>query len=226
MTNSFIQDMDDMSELTFNDKLCDPREEEDEDPSTPFAVYPKLSACDWKFPEFTGLRRFAADQKFVVLTVRFTTDTLALFRERIQQTGGHGRYCVPRQITTDVLRGIICIVLEMNVTTNQIVGIGYIINEPGAVRHTYQITGIQPSAARNRFNYRADRRIDRSQMTDTELEFITYLEGYCFFGKTNLKRATGLSLFPIRLIYTLQAKYRVKCHELFAPMFNTRMPHK
>ena len=218
-----------MSELTIDyeaNNVGNDEMENDDDANAPFAVYPQLSACDWKYPEFTGLRRFAADQKFVVLTVRFTDDTLALFREKSSQSGGLGRYCVPRQITTDVLSGIICIVLEMNITTNKIVGIGYIINEPGSARHTYQISGIQPSAARNRHNYRADRRIDRAQMTETELEFMTYLEGYCFFGKTNLKRATGLSLFPIRLIYTLQAKYKVKCHDLFAPMFNDRVPQK
>lgn len=119
---------------------------------------------------------------------------------------------------------IICIVLEMNVSVNQIVGVGYMHNIPRKPNCTYQHRNVQPDAPPNWCNYTADRRIRRDEFTPEELRTITYFEDYCFFGAPHLARSKGLTPFPVRLTFTLRDKYNVRCHELFASMFNARNP--
>jgi hypothetical protein len=82
-------------------------------------------------------------------------------------------------------------VVEMNNTTNQMMGIGLIKNKRQADK-TYLVHDISNSSCNyNRYIYKGDRRLAREELPE---EIIEIFDKILFKGKSHLKRLRGLSV--------------------------------
>ena len=147
------------------------------------------------------------------MTTRFSDSTWQEFAK-----SGARRYSVSTPIAKSVPSDGNCIVIEMNNTENRIMGIGFIKNyiRPQKVH-------IHDNHHYNRYNYRCERRIYRDNMTIEEDEIMCRLESHCFYGKTNLKRPAGITLFPAWFLYAIHIEFGIDVTPLIANMFNTRI---
>ena len=105
-------------------------------------------------------------------------------------------YATPIQIASRITFDSNVFVLEMNNEKNQIMGIGLIRNHPVAGKYV-----VHSVHNYNRFVYIGKWRIDREDMTETEMEIIRLLEAICFRGINHSKRGQGITLLPIKLQY-------------------------
>jgi len=88
-------------------------------------------------------------------------------------------------------------VIEMNNDTNQIMGIGRIINEIRADR-SYRIYGDQNY---NRYTYLGRQRLDRADIMQSRIcaRIIETLERMLFYGARHCKRGQGIHELPARI---------------------------
>ena len=92
------------------------------------------------------------------------------------------------------------LVIEMNNTTNKILGIGFIYNvlpEP----YKYKINS---TYFNDKYAYLCRCRISINNMNPNEIKLIQLLETFCFKGKSNLKRVRGITRFPLKLMTKLK----------------------
>ena len=135
--------------------------------------------------------------KHIILTSRFSTDTLlenAVFRQRNPSAGCV--YCSPTSITHKIPADMVLFVLEMNNTTNKIVGVGMVKNQ--AICNKYKV---YYNISYNRYVYLGRKRISREDMTEEEEEIMKVFDTMCFKGASNMKRGQGLTTFPVELLY-------------------------
>ena len=125
-----------------------------------------------------------------VLLSRFTDETLAENR-RWKQT--YNKACVygSTRAISDDLPMIEYFVIEMNITTNKIVGIGLIENKKAPKTHIYS------NQYFNRYIYIGKHFIPIENVEYKEM--LEELEQLIFYGKGHLKRG-GLTLFPPKLL--------------------------
>jgi len=124
-----------------------------------------------------------------ILTSRFNTSTWkenCEYREKIGHTGS--LYCSPQKITEKIPLNALAYVVEMNNSTNQILGIGLIRNAlyHGKRLNVYEVNNY------NRYNYKGNYRLDREIIQNTYPQIVIILEQILFKGKTHLKRGSGL----------------------------------
>lgn len=93
-------------------------------------------------------------------------------------------------------------VIEADVSTNQVRGIGYIKNRP-QVKSLYKT---DDSKKHNGYIYVGKLHIPRPPVEDILFQL---LDALCFYGKTHLKRYTGIQRFPQKWLNNLRkrAKY-------------------
>ena len=130
---------------------------------------------------------------FYLTTTRFNNTTFRenkKYREKYKFNGCI--YGVPREIPQKIPHMAKIFVLEMNNDTNEIEGIGYMFNKADYGRK-YRI---YRDMNYNRFTYISKHRVDRSQMTETELEYLKVLESIVFKGSKHLKRGQGITSVP------------------------------
>ena len=84
----------------------------------------------------------------------------------------------------------------MNNETDKLMGIGLIKNHPVAGKYS-----VHSVPNYNRFVYIGKWRIDRSEMTEDELEILRLLEAVCFRGICHSKRGQGITSLPIKVQY-------------------------
>jgi len=132
---------------------------------------------------------------FYVASSRFTDDTWKENRDFCDHCNGKATYCCPTPISTKIPADVFIAVLEMNNTTNRIMGIGLIRNK------TYPKTWVYEDGNYNRNMYIGKRRIDRSEMTETEEKTMEILDAYCFKGNGHLKRGQGITSFPLKYLF-------------------------
>lgn len=99
-------------------------------------------------------------------------------------------YNAPVYIKDSIPQLIKMYVIEMNNDSNQIMGIGRIINRVWADKKYI----IYEDRNYNRYTYRGKQRINRDQLLDKELES---LEKRLFKGKGHLKRGQGVTQVPL-----------------------------
>ena len=91
-------------------------------------------------------------------------------------------------------------VIEMNIETNDIIGIGLIKN-----KYCLKTIKVYSVSKYNYFTYKSDYRIDSSKFeeifTDEELDLINLLKKFLFRGFSHLKRGSGYSKLPDKMIY-------------------------
>lgn len=164
------------------------------------------------------IRTFRKTLKHTLATTRFNNFTWEenCKMRRINQVA-KCIYASPIQIAARVLLDSNVFVLEMNNETNQITGIGLIKNHP--VVGKYAVHSIQNY---NRFIYIGKLRIDREDMSESELEIVKMLENVCFRGTNHCKRGQGITGLPM----IIQYKYHIQgidLMDIICNMFKTRM---
>ena len=98
--------------------------------------------------------------------------------------------------------GSLVFVVEMNNSTNQIEGIGLIRNDPKINRPIYTIGNF------NRYTYQGKYHINRDQILQKNPKLVECLDYILFKEKTHMKRGSGLTIIPEKLL-----KHRI-CEEM------------
>tara|TARA_A100001015_G_C15002084_1_gene718945 strand:- start:1751 stop:2260 length:510 start_codon:yes stop_codon:yes gene_type:complete len=97
-------------------------------------------------------------------------------------------YNSPKMVTKSVPYNTNMIVLEMNNTTNKIMGISIVKNR---IKGTH-IHKMYSDNNYNRYSYFGSNRISVENMNKCELEIMLFLENICFQGKAHIKRGQGI----------------------------------
>ena len=107
-------------------------------------------------------------------------------------------------------------VLEGDITVNQIRGIGFIrLNkDSGNYRTIYEKKNY------NNYTYKGNYHINREDMNEREEIIMQVFDTLCFYGKTHLKRFSGIKRFPKRWIYNMRELTDVL--EFITKMFESR----
>tara|TARA_Y100000768_G_scaffold388501_1_gene384741 strand:- start:1783 stop:2499 length:717 start_codon:yes stop_codon:yes gene_type:complete len=137
-------------------------------------------------------------------STRFNDETWeqnVLWREKNKDKGCI--YGSPSRIKKDIDHKYPLVIIEMNNSQNKIMGLGLIHN----VVFADQNRKVYDDGNFNRYIYRSQVRIDRSEFTQTEQLTIDILEKLLFYGYRHLKRSTGIQELPQYI--TLMKNYKL-----------------
>ena len=157
-------------------------------------------------------------KKLPILTTRFTNETWNENQLYMTKTNKKNKmiYSAPIPISSKIISESFCVVLEMNNDTNEIIGIGLIMN----IAH-HRKTNVYGDINYNRYSYFTKRRIGRNDFSIQELEMIRILENLCFKGHGHLKRGQGITILPIPYLYESWKK-EIDIVQYIRDMFNSR----
>jgi hypothetical protein len=142
---------------------------------------------------------------YYIMTSRFSQETLLQNQAyRVRKNIKGCVYCSPMQITKKIPPDSVLFVIELNITTNKIAGIGLCKNK---MKYGYSAR-IYENENYNRYIYQGAYRIAREEMTEEEEQIIKIFDMICFHGSTHLKRGGGITQFPIALLYKFIAETR------------------
>jgi hypothetical protein len=160
----------------------------------PLYTYEQQQAAKQICHEITQYKK---SRKHYLMTSRFSTQTAdenKRFRNKCKIGCTYGS---STPVSSAVPVNAIMFVLEMDITSNQIIGIGMVRNSPC----TTLPYSIYEHGNYNRYIFSGKHRIDRSEFGKEELAWIELLENTCFRGTRNLKRGSGLTSFPVEICY-------------------------
>lgn len=152
---------------------------------------------------------------FHLATSRFNDVTWSENRKFCEEYKKKIAYCCPIPISIKIPLDNLIGVLEMNNDTNRILGIGLIHNR------TFHKTWVYEDGNYNRNTYIGKRRIDRSEMTESEEKIMQILDQYCFKGSGHLKRGQGITIFPTKYLFDSYEK-EIDILQEIKNMFNSR----
>jgi hypothetical protein len=112
-------------------------------------------------------------------------------------------YGTPVLLQVDIPVGALLYILEMNNDKNKIMGIGLIRNHNRADKRYC----IYSDGNYNRYNYRSDYRIDRSEFKESNNLLLELFELLVFKGYTHLKRGQGIQLVKKKKYKEIENKY-------------------
>lgn len=141
----------------------------------------------------------------ILLTSRFNTETWRENLEYREKNNIRGCiYCSPQKLSCKINPNSLLFVVEMNNTTNKIQGIGLIENKIHFDKYykVYQIGNY------NRYTYRGEYRMDREVLLHLYPAIVDVLDHILFKEKTHLKRGSGMTQIPEKLLH------HPKCKEL------------
>jgi hypothetical protein len=152
--------------------------------------------------KYSNINEFKENIKYHLLTTRFNNKTYTENQEYIKskvciKLEIKCIYCTPISISKKIIKNEIIFVLEMNNEKNEIIGIGMVKN------FSYTMFNVYENNKYNRYNYIGKHHITRKEILKT-LEgqiILLFLEKYCFTGKKNIKRGSGITIFPIEILY-------------------------
>ena len=133
---------------------------------------------------------------FTVVTGRYNNETWAAtvnYRERKKIPCV---YATPHKLAENIDINSPVFVIEMNNSTNQVVGIGLIKNKI-VIGKTYKV---QEDANCNRYNYIGEYHISRDILEDYNPLLIYILDEILFKGYTHSKRGSGLTKIPEKVL--------------------------
>lgn len=136
---------------------------------------------------------------FFIATIRFNNLTWDYNNKYRKNKNIPCIYACPNKITSSINYDSYVFVIEMNNSTNQIIGIGLIKNR---VRNLDKIFKIQEDFNYNRYIYTGLYYICRTILYKYNAKLIIMLEDILFKGKTHSKRGMGLTKFPLHLLKT------------------------
>lgn len=150
------------------------------------------------------------EKQIYIAITRFNDETWKenkLYRE--QQNLKGCLYGSPREITHNIPNNHEMYVLEMNNSTNEIVGLGKIVNNFNCKIHRKHVYKIYKDRNYSRYVYYGNKRIDKSEFSQ-ELKLICwFLEWILFYGYgpvdepkrgTHFKRGMGINKLPSLLL--------------------------
>ena len=128
-----------------------------------------------------------------LLTTRFNDTTWKQNYDYKERNGIKGCiYGSATKIKDAIPLNNLVFIIEMNNSSNKIEGIGLIFN----IVHFDKYYKIYESGTYNRYIYKSNYRIDRSNL---QFDLLESLENICFKGKTHLKRGIGFTSIPEKL---------------------------
>jgi hypothetical protein len=104
-------------------------------------------------------------------------------------------YCAPLQLSSKIPFNSLVFVLEMNNTSNKIEGIGLIKNFYQSKKHF-----VYDERNYNRYVYKSNYRINRDELYRFNSTLVNAFEYILFKGKTHLKRGSGITSVPEKLL--------------------------
>ena len=104
-------------------------------------------------------------------------------------------YCAPLQLSPKIHLNSLVFVVEMNNSRNAIEGIGLIHNTVNFDKHFVYDNGNY-----NRYIYKSNYRIDRSELNRYNSTIVKSLDHILFKEKTHLKRGSGITTIPEKLM--------------------------
>jgi hypothetical protein len=134
-------------------------------------------------------------RQITVVTARFNNDTLAANYAYRDSHKYKSLYCSPCELSPKIEHNSHVFVIEMNNSTNEVVGIGIIRNKPALNRY-YKV---HEHGNMNRYIYIGDYYMSRSLMIEYNSRLIYLLDECLFKGKSHSKRGDGLTLFPEKI---------------------------
>jgi hypothetical protein len=156
------------------------------------------------------------------VTQRFNTETYEANRAFCQKRIPKGcAYGSPILLSNAIPVNAPVMVIEMNIETNRIMGIGLITNMPHKCKYRIYDDSIEKHAEYNRYAYVGKYRIDRAEMTEHENRIIRAFEIMCFYGKDHIKRGRGLLCFPLKKLW--YAKDVIDLVQFIQNMFRHRI---
>jgi hypothetical protein len=166
------------------------------------------------------IKLFKTQMTKYILTSRFNSDTYAsnkTYREQNYLKIGCIYGC-PNQIARHILPDAILFILEMNNSTNQIMGIGMIRNRPICGHKLYTNRNY------NKYIYAGKYRIGREEMNEEEYNIIIrFFDIICFTGNRHMKRGQGLLSLSINILY--KCRNVLDITEYISNMFKKRINH-
>lgn len=134
-------------------------------------------------------------QNITIVSSRFDENT---WNQNISYRKKHGDigciYGSPKPISQKILIHSLLFVIEMNNTKNQIEGIGLIRNFPKINRFIYTIGNF------NRYTYQGKYRLNRDELLNRNKKLVECLDYILFKEKTHMKRGSGLTTVPEKLM--------------------------
>lgn len=131
---------------------------------------------------------------FTLATTRFNNFTW-LENERIRNNSNYKGciYCAPQQMSPKIDLNSLVFIIEMNNSTNKIMGIGLVRNAISTDKY-YKVYDI---GNYNRYTFKGKYRLSRD---DIDCVLLETLETLLFKGKTHSKRGAGILRFPEKLL--------------------------
>ena len=131
---------------------------------------------------------------FTLATTRFNNSTWLeneIMREKYHYKGCI--YCSPQQMSPKIDLNSLVFVIEMNNSTNNIMGIGLVRNAISTDKYyrVYEVGNY------NRYTFKGQYRIERDDMDPI---LIKLMETLLFKGKTHSKRGAGILRFPEKML--------------------------
>jgi hypothetical protein len=154
-----------------------------------------------------------------LLTSRFNNDTWTeneTYRARRNIEGCV--YGAPLQVSHKIPLASNAYVIEMNNETNRIEGIGYIRVYPSFSERK----NVYDNKNYNRYVYSGRYRLDREMLVRRNEDLVTAIETLLFKGKTHMKRGSGLTSMPKKLLKDKRCPPTVNIRRDIQSIFRTQ----
>jgi hypothetical protein len=133
---------------------------------------------------------------FTILTVRFNNETWDASKRYRESRNFACIYAPPTRIGESVELNSPAFVIEMNNSTNQIMGIGLINNK----LVTDKVYKVQEDTNCNRYIYIGEYHLSRETLNEYNTDLVNALDIILFKGYTHSKRGGGLTKIPERVL--------------------------
>jgi hypothetical protein len=133
---------------------------------------------------------------FTVVTVRYNNETWEASNIYRNKKNIACIYASPCKLAENIDLNSPVFVIEMNNSTNQIIGIGLIKNKLA----NDKVYKVQDNSNYNRYIYIGEYHISRDIMDDYNSELVYVLEEILFKGYTHSKRGSGLTKIPEKVL--------------------------
>jgi hypothetical protein len=132
---------------------------------------------------------------FSVVTTRFNNETFETNYACRLKKGFVCMYCTPSELSPKISYFTPVFVIEMNNSTNQILGIGLIQNKPETKYYKVYADGNT-----NRYTYIGKYFMNRELINEINPRLVCTLEQVLFKGYTHSKRGTGFTSIPEKVV--------------------------
>jgi hypothetical protein len=104
-------------------------------------------------------------------------------------------YCSPQPMSPKIPPESLVATVEMNNSTNQVEGIGLIKNQAES-----KVYNVYDTRNFNRYIFKGNYRISREELLRNHEKLLEILDQILFKGKTHLKRGSGFTTIPEKLL--------------------------